>query len=133
MVATRTIKQTVIFKASPHNIYEHLLDSAKHSQFTGAEARISREVGGRFTAYGGALSGTILEMEPDAKIVESWRGSDSGWPPGHYSTATFSLEQIDRGTRLTFVQTGVPALSFNKISQGWRKHYWDKMNEILDT
>ena len=132
MVATRTIKQTVTFNASPHDVYEHLMDSAKHSQFTGAQARITREVGGRFTAYDGALTGTILELTPDAKIVQSWRGSDEGWPPGHYSTATFSLEKIDGGTRLTFVQTGVPAQSFKQINQGWRKHYWAKMKQFLE-
>ena len=65
------------------------------SQFSGAKASISREVGGSFTAYDGALSGVILELVPDAKIVQSWRGSDDGWPPDHYSTATFSLEAID--------------------------------------
>ncbi len=50
MVTTRTIEQTVTFKASPHEVYESLMDSAKHSKFTGAKASISREVGGAFTA-----------------------------------------------------------------------------------
>jgi len=108
MVATKTIEQSVTFNASPHDVYEALMDSEKHSRFSGAKADISREVGGAFTAYGGALSGTILELMPDEKIVQTWRGSDDGWAPGHYSTATFSLEAIDGGTRLTFVQTGVP-------------------------
>ena len=114
MVATKTIEQTMTFNASPHDVYEILMDSEKHSQFTGAKASISREIGGAFTAYDGALSGTILELEPDAKIFESWRGSDEGWVPGHYSTATFSLEKIDGGTRLTFIQIGVPEQSFDQ-------------------
>ena len=58
-------------------------------------------------AYYGALTGMILELVPHSKIVVSWRGSDEGWVPGHYSTATFLLEEIPGGTRLTFVQTGV--------------------------
>ena len=118
MVATKTIEQTVTFDTSPHDVYEALMDSEKHSRFSGAKATISREVGGSFTAYDGALSGTILDLVPDVKIVQSWRGSDDGWPPDHYSTATFSLEAIDGGTRLTFVQTGVPEASFEQISQG---------------
>ena len=130
MVETRTIEQTVTFNASPHDVYEALMDSEKHSQFPGAKANISREVGGSFTAYDGALSGTILELVPDAKIVQSWRGSDDGWVPGHYSTATFTLEAVDGGTRLTFVQTGVPEQSFEQISQGWQTYYWAKMKEL---
>ncbi len=130
MVATKTIEQTVTFNAAPHDVYEALIDSEKHSRFTGAKANISREVGGDFSAYDGALSGSILELVPDAKIVQTWRGSDEGWVPGHYSTATFTLEAVDGGTRLTFVQTGVPEQSFEQISQGWQTYYWAKMKEL---
>ena len=133
MVSTKTVEQTVTFNASPHDVYEALMDSDKHTQFTGAKASISREIGGSFTAYDGALSGTILELVPDAKIVKSWRGSDEGWVPGHYSTATFTLEAIDGGTRLTFVQSGVPEKSFDQINQGWHTYYWPKMKQFLES
>ena len=133
MVQTKTIEQTETFKASPHDVYELLMDSEKHTKFTGAKATISREIGGTFTAYDGALSGTILELVPDSKIVETWRGSDEGWVAGHYSTATFTLESIDGGTRLHFVQTGVPEASFEQISKGWQTYYWPKMKEFLES
>ena len=116
MVNTKTIEQAITIKASPHDVYEALVDSEKHSQFTGAPADISREIGGSFTAYGGALSGTTIELIPDAKIVQAWRGSDEGWTPGHYSEVTFALEEIDGETRLTFVQTGVPEASYEDIN-----------------
>ena len=109
------------------------MDSEKHSQFTGALANISREVGSSFTAYDGALSGTILEVVPDSKIVQSWRGSDEGWIPGHYSTATFLLEDIPGGTRLIFVQTGVPEQSYDQIVQGWQTYYWPKLKAFLES
>ena len=133
MVATQTIEQSVMFNASPHDVYEALMDSEKHSRFTGAKASISREVGGEFTAYDGALSGTILELVPDAKIVQSWRVSHEGWVPGHYSTATFSLEAVDGGTKLTLVQTGVPDQSVEEITQGWQDYYWAKMKQMLES
>jgi len=133
MVSTKTVEQTVTFKASPHDVYEALMDSDKHTQFTGAKANISREIGGSFTAYDGALSGTILELVPDAKIVQSWRGSDEGWVAGHFSTATFTLEAMEGGTRLTFLQTGVPEASFEQISQGWQTYYWPKMKQFLES
>ena len=133
MVETKTIEQSVTFKASPHDVYEALMDSDKHSLFTGAKASISREVGGAFSAYDGALNGANVELIPDAKIVQSWRGSDEGWEPDHYSTATFSLEAIDGGTRLTLVQTGVPEKSFEDISEGWRTYYWTPMKQMLES
>ena len=32
---TKTIRQTITFKAPPHDIYEALMDSRKHAKFTG--------------------------------------------------------------------------------------------------
>ena len=131
MVNTRTIEQTITFKARPHVVYEMLMDSAEHARFSGAPASISREVGGAFTAYDGALTGTNVELVPDAKIVQSWRAGD--WPDGHYSTATFLLEEVDGGTRLTFTQTGVPEQNYDDINQGWRDFYWSKMESSLES
>ena len=69
MAQSRTIEQTKHFDASPHDVYEALMDSEKHSQFTGAKATISRDVGGAFTAYDGALSGSILELAPNYTLA----------------------------------------------------------------
>ena len=133
MVITKTIEQTVTIKANPHDGYEALMDSEKHSQFTGAPADISREIGGSFTAYGGALSGTTIELIPDAKIVQAWRGPDKGWPPDHYSEASHALEDFGGETRLTFGQTGVPEASYEDISQGWQTYYWPKLKAFLES
>jgi activator of HSP90 ATPase len=127
---TKTIRQTVTFKASPHEVYEALMDSKKHARFTGAGASISREVGGRFTAYGGSLQGENLELVPDAKIVQTWRSDD--WPEEHYSRATFSLAKVEGGARLTFTQTGVPEEFYEDVKQGWIDYYWEPMKQLLE-
>ena len=75
---TKTIKQSVTFRAKPHEVYEALMDSGKHAKFTGGEAHISREVGGKFSAFDGYSEGVNLELMPDKRIVQSWRTSD--WP-----------------------------------------------------
>jgi len=126
---TKTIRQSVTFKAAPDEVYEALMDSKKHSKFTGSKARISREVGSRFSVYDGDLEGTNLELIPDQKIIQSWRSSD--WPEGHYSKATFTLKKVEQGTKLTFTQTGVPEEHYDDISQGWRDYYWTPMKEML--
>lgn len=126
---TKTIRQTVTFKASPHAVYEALMDSRKHARFTGAKARISRKVKGRFTAYDGYIEGVHLNLVPDKKIVQSWRGSD--WPEGHFSRATFLLKKTKSGVRLTFTQSRVPVQHYRDISQGWRDYYWKPIKEML--
>ncbi|HUL29252.1 MAG TPA: SRPBCC family protein [Thermodesulfobacteriota bacterium] len=126
----KTIRQSVTFKASPHAVYEALMDSRRHARFTGAKAKISRKVKGKFFAYDGYIEGVNLDLVPDKKIVQSWRGSD--WPEGHFSRATFSLKKVENGVRLTFTQSKVPARHYRDISRGWRDYYWKPMKEMLE-
>jgi activator of HSP90 ATPase len=127
---TRTIRQSVTFKATPHDVYEALMDSRKHAKFSGEKASISRKVGGKFTCYGGYIAGVNLDLKQDKKIVQSWQGSD--WPDGHYSKVTFSFKKVKNGTRLTFTQSGVPEQYYKDINQGWRDYYWKKMKAMLE-
>src|ERR1700733_8228191 len=48
-IKTRSIKQITIFKASPEEVYKTLMDSKRHSAFSGGKAKMSRKVGGTFT------------------------------------------------------------------------------------
>ena len=127
---TKNIRQSVTFKASPHEVYEALMDSRRHAKLTGEKARVSRKIGGKLMAYGGYIEGANLDLVPDKKIVQLWRGSD--WPKGHYSKATFALRKVKGGTRLTFTQTGVPAQYYEDIKQGWRDFYWAPMKKMLE-
>jgi activator of HSP90 ATPase len=129
-IKTRSLRQTATFKATPHEVYEALMDSRKHAKFTGGQARISRRVGGRFSTYDGYAEGENVELIPNEKIVQTWRASD--WPEGHYSQVTFSLATSRTGTRLTLVQTGIPNDQYNDIKQGWIDYYWKPMKEMLE-
>ena len=59
---TKTIRQSVTFRTTPHVIYEMLMDSRKHARFTGERASISRKVGGKFTAYNRILAVSTLSL-----------------------------------------------------------------------
>ncbi len=126
----KTIRQSVTFKATPHQVYEALMDSRKHARFSGDTASISRKVGGKIMAYGDYITGTNVELVQDKKIVQAWRAAD--WPTGHKSRVTFSLKPIGGGTRLTFTHTGVPDDQYESIKQGWIENYWMPMKAMLE-
>ena len=126
---TKTIKQSVTFKAKAHAVYELLMDSKKHSVLAGDDAKISRKVGGKFSV-GSYIEGEQLELVPDEKIVQTWRYED--WPKGHYSKATYSFRDMAGKTRMTFTQSGVPVKFYEDIKQGWIDYYWTPMREMLE-
>jgi activator of HSP90 ATPase len=122
---TKTLHQSVVFKATPHQLYEALMDSKKHSEFTGAEATIGRRVGDSFRVWDDWATGVNVELVPDKKIVQQWRGGD--WPEGHYSVITFEFKKEGSCTHLDFTQTDIPESLYEDVAQGWQEWYWDKL------
>jgi activator of HSP90 ATPase len=127
---TKTIQQSVTFKAIPHDVYELIMDSKKHAKFTGAPVKMSREVGEKFSIWSGDIEGVNLELVPDKLIAQSWRYND--WPENHFSKVTFSFSEVPSGTKLTFTQTDVPEEHYEDIAQGWKDFYWKPMKKILE-
>jgi uncharacterized protein YndB with AHSA1/START domain len=125
----KTIRQTVTIPASPLAVYRALMDSRTHARFTGSPASISPRVGGRFTTYDGYAEGRHLELIPGRRIVQTWRANN--WPAGLSSTATFAFTRFGTGTRVTFVQTGVPDEDADAIAQGWREFYWTPLRRMF--
>ena len=129
----KTIDQQVTFKAPASQIYEMLMDSEKHSAFTGGPAKIGREPGSAFEVMGGAIKGVTLELLPNKRIVQSWRVAEDTWPDDHLSTAIFMLEESDGETLLHFVHAGVPEQAHDSINEGWRTYYWDPIQKALES
>lgn len=127
---TKTIRQVVAIRTAPEEIYAVLMDSRRHAKLIGASARISRRVGGKFTAYDGWLEGKNLALTPGKKIVQTWRGSD--WEEDVFSKLTISLAKTARGARLTMVHSGVPASEARGIAAGWKKYYWVPLRRMFE-
>ena len=127
---TKTLQQKVRFRASPTEVYEMLMDSGKHRSLSGMPAKISKKVGGRFTAWGSHITGFNLALLPGRKIVQAWRAT--GWWPDHYSIAIFDIKKIRGGSRLEFTQIGIPPHRYSGHYRGWIEAYWTPMNEIFE-
>jgi activator of HSP90 ATPase len=126
---TKTIQQTVTFKASPQEVYDVLMNSKKHRSLSGESAKISKKVGGKFTAWSGHLSGINLVLKPGKKIVQAWRAT--GWWPDHYSIAIFDITKVRGGSKLKFTQIGIPPNRYSGHYRGWIEAYWTPMKEIF--
>jgi len=128
-VKTKTIQQTVTFPASPRAVYDLLMDSRKHAALSGEKARISRRVGGTFSAWGSHISGMNLVLKPGRRIVQAWRAT--GWWPDHYSIVIFDIKKRPAGSTLKFTQLGVPPHRYSGHHRGWIETYWTPMKEVL--
>lgn len=128
---TKTIKQTVTFAAKTAEVYALIMDSKKHTAFSGAKATMSNKPKGKFSTYDGYIHGHNIELTEGKKIVQAWHFDEDGWPEDHFSTCTFELKKEGTGTKLIFTQTDVPEHKVENLKTGWKDYYWKPMKEYL--
>jgi uncharacterized protein YndB with AHSA1/START domain len=128
----KNIKQKVmIHGATPEEVYDALMDSKKHEEFTCSPAQIDPKVGGAVNAWDGYITGKNIELEYGKRIVQEWQTTE--WPEGYPpSRLELNLKKVEGGTEIDMVQSGVPAEQAQMYDEGWYESYWDPLNEYFD-
>ncbi len=128
---TNPIVQKVVFKnCTPKDIYDLYMNPKKHSAITGGSVTIQPKTGGKFSAWGGGLSGQFLQLIKDKMIVQSWR-SDAFKPGDLDSTLVIQLHAKGKDTILHMVHANVPEQDHDGVTQGWKDYYWLPMKKYL--
>jgi len=129
---TPVIEAAAIFhNATPADLYELFMDSAKHSAATGAPAEISRKIGGKWSAFGGMILGKNLALVPNRMIVQTWRSS--AWKkadPDSILVVRFE-KSTSGGATVHLAHIGVPPYDHKGVTQGWMNYYWKPWKEYL--
>ena len=126
----KTIQQSVKFSASPQRLFNIYMNSKRHGAPTTSRASVSRKVGGKFSAFDGALTGLMLAIVPNRTIVQTWRGSN--WKktdPDSILILTFS--RAPGGTRVNLVHANIPDARHASIQKGWATYYWKPWRTYL--
>jgi uncharacterized protein YndB with AHSA1/START domain len=129
-VMPRTITMAVDLPCSPARLYRMYLDPALHAAFTGSPVTIAPRAGAAFQAFGGALSGKILQLVPNRLIVQSWRSTHFG-KRDLDSTLILAFFVHKDGARIELTHVNVADSDFAGVSEGWSKYYWIPWREYL--
>jgi activator of HSP90 ATPase len=93
---------------------------------------IEPRAGAPFEAFNGALTGTILHVEPKRLIVQKWRSTN--FPVSAIdSVLVLSFWPEGTGARIELVHVNVPEEDFAGVSEGWAKFYWNPWRTYLDS
>ena len=126
----RTVTLAAVLPKSPSRLYAMYLDPKEHAAFTGAPVKIAARVGAPFKAFGGALSGEILQLVPNRLIVQSWRSSEFG-KRDIDSTLVLSFWPDPGGGRIELTHVNVADTDFAGVSEGWSVYYWNPWRAYL--
>ena len=127
---TPAIQQRVRFNTSPARLFNLYMDSGQHSAATHAKAFVSRKVGGKFSAFGGVITGKMLAIVPNRMIVQAWRAKH--WRKADLdSILVLQFSKVESGTQIDLVHVNVPAHDHDGVKKGWVKYYWKPWRAYL--
>lgn len=93
---------------------------------------ISDSPGSSFSAFDGALSGSMLQVVPPSVVVQSWR-SVSFYDSDPDSTLILFFHNDGNEGRIELIHLDVPDQDYDGVTEGWEKFYWKPWRDFLDS
>ena len=126
-----TVTLAVDLPVKPERLYDMYVSPKLHAAFTGAPVKIAAKAGARFEAFGGAISGTVLQVIPKRLIVQSWRSTNFGKRDVD-STLILRFLPQGKGSRIELTHVNVAERDFGGVSDGWAKYYFVPWRAYLE-
>lgn len=127
---SESFEVSTVLPVSAERIYEAWLSSAEHSAFIDASAEIEREIETSFSMWDGYIEGVNKELEPNHRIVQSWRTTE--FPPdASDSRLEIVLEEVEGGTRMTLYHSNLPGGQGDQYRVGWEENYFEPMRRYF--
>jgi uncharacterized protein YndB with AHSA1/START domain len=123
-----TIEQTYEMNATPEEVFEALVNPDLIQDWSGDEAKMSAEIGAKFSLWGGQMFGTNLEVITNKKLVQEWCYDQWETP----SKVTFTIKIKGKKTIVNLLHEDVPEKSVNSIADGWGVYYLGAMQEMFE-
>jgi uncharacterized protein YndB with AHSA1/START domain len=124
------LRASTTIPVAPTTLYFAWLSSEQHSAMTGGKAKIEPDVGTKFTAWDGYISGKLITLDLGRRIIMSWRTTDFPRDAAD-SRVEVHLEALGGNTRLTILHTEIPEGQGEKYRSGWTEHYFDPMRRYF--
>ncbi|XP_049866884.1 activator of 90 kDa heat shock protein ATPase homolog 1-like [Pectinophora gossypiella] len=126
---TKTIELSESFQCRAQEFYDAMTRIEMVTAFTQGHVKMDVEKGGKFSLFGGNVSGEFRELVPGKKISQYWRLKK--WPEQHFSEVTFNIEEKDDHTLVTLKQDLVPASELDSTRENWKRYYFDSIKRAF--
>jgi uncharacterized protein YndB with AHSA1/START domain len=123
------IEQTYVIEATPEQVWKALTDPEVIAEWSGAPAVFAAEPGSAYSLWDGQIGGSIVEVVPFERLVQTWKPSD--WTVED-SVVTFSLSPSDGGTRVDLVHENVQDWDYAGTNEGWDIYYLGVIKKKLE-
>jgi uncharacterized protein YndB with AHSA1/START domain len=112
------VVRSIEIQAPPSRVWRWCATQDALRRWFAADLAIDLRVGGGYRMRGADeqtwISGTVLEIVPEGRLVLSWMEEDAGWV--HPGRLSIELVAVAAGTRVTLVHDGFAGIG----TSGWR-------------
>jgi uncharacterized protein YndB with AHSA1/START domain len=123
------IEQTYIINAPPEAVWQALTDPEVIEQWSGAPAAYDIVPGSAYSLWGGDIGGQIVEVDPLARLVQTWKPKD--WTTED-SVVTFVVTPVEEGTRVDLIHENVEESDYDGTNQGWDTFYLGAIKRLIE-
>ena len=123
-----TITQTYEMNAKPEEVFEALVNPEIIQHWSNDEAKMSADVGDKFSLWGGQMFGTNLEVISNKKLVQEWCYDQWKEP----TKVTFTIKAKGKGSVVTLLHEDVPEESLKSIAEGWDSYYLGAIRDMFN-
>ena len=115
----KNFKKTFNINAEPSDIYAALTNPYTIELWSGYPARMGTEAGEEFVMWDGDISGKIIELVPDKRVIQEWYFGERD----EKSIVTISIAPSGGGSVVVVEHTNIPDEDFENITEGWNEYY----------
>jgi activator of HSP90 ATPase len=125
-----SLKVKITLPTTAETLYKAWLSSKEHTAFTGATAKASSKVNGKFSAWDDYISGKNVELVPNKKIVQTWRSVDFD-ESAPDSMLELTFEEKGNKTTLHLHHYNLQKGDAKKYTDGWKESYFEPMKDYF--
>ena len=121
------LRVTTTVPVAPTTLYFAWIDSTQHAAMTGGgPAKIDGNVGAKYTAMNGYISGKLVILDLGRRMVMSWRTTD--FPKdAPDSRVEIHLNALGPSSRILVLHTEIPEGQAEKYKALWNEKYFAPM------
>lgn len=115
----KNFKKTFNINAEPSDIYAALTNPYTIELWSGYPAQMVSEPGEEFSMWDGDITGKILELVTDKKVIQEWYFGERDTK----SVVTITISPSRGGSVVVVEHTNIPDEDYENITEGWNEYY----------
>lgn len=121
------LRATTTVPVAPTTLYFAWIDSTQHAAMTGGgPAKFDGNVGAKYSAMNGYITGKLVILDLGRRLVMSWRTTDFPRDASD-SRVEIHLEALGSSTRILVLHTEIPEGQAEKYKALWNDKYFAPM------